>query len=87
MKDNMLAYEFKPDAINELVPSPRYVDKALNEHQDTLKTSQYSLERKRTTALTKRQNEARYAQGRLYSHLKLYQIKQGVKDVREKTAE
>jgi len=54
MKDNMLSYEFKPDAINELVPSPRYVDKALNSDHEESKTSQYSLERKRTAALTKR---------------------------------
>ena len=78
----MLSYEFKPESINEVVPSPRYVDKALNRDQSSIRMSKYSLETQRTSALVKRQNEARYAQGRLYSHLKLHQIKQSVIEVR-----
>ena len=33
----MLSYEFKPDAINEVVPSPRYVDHALKKNHEALR--------------------------------------------------
>lgn len=49
-----------------------------------MRDGKYNLERYRTSTLTKRQNEARYTKGRLYTHLKLHQIKEGVKEVRAK---
>lgn len=84
MKDNMLAYEYRPDQMQELVPSPRYIEKALNKNAHHLRDAKYNLERYRTSGILRRQNEHRYAQGRYYTHLKLDQIKRGVKDIRDK---
>jgi len=84
MKDDMSAYEYKPTAINELVPAPRYVDKALNTAHETMRDSKYTRELYRSSVITRKQNEMRYAQGRMYTHLKLEQIKQSVKEVRAK---
>jgi len=37
MKDDMLSYEYKPEVINSIVPSPRFPDKALNRNQDDMR--------------------------------------------------
>lgn len=78
----MMAYEFKPDAINSIVPSPRYIDKALNHSLEDARDNKYNAERYRTSTLVKRQNETRYQRGRLYSHIKLQQIRQQVSEMR-----
>lgn len=87
MKDNMLAYEFKPDAMSELTPAPKYIEKGLNKHMHHHRDGKFNLERHRTSVISRRQNEMRYAQGRLYSHLKLDHIKRGVKELRDKAHE
>ena len=80
-----MAYEFQPDAISSLVPAPQYVEKPLkNKKVGSSKDNQYDAERFRTGAIQKRQNEARYFRGRLYSHIKLEQIRSGVETVRDK---
>lgn len=67
-----------------LEPSPGYITQPLKQRPDLLKFNTDSMERGRTNIITRRQNEARYAQGRMYSHLKLHQIKESVKEVRAK---
>ena len=85
MIDNMLSYEFKVDTINSIVPGPRFPSPALNRDHDRHRDNKYTLERRRTNKLVQRQNEARYNTGRMHSHLKLNQIKQGVIDVRKQS--
>ncbi len=81
----MNAYEFKPEAINSLTPAPRYIDKSLtNTSVGRPKDDQYNLERYRTSTLQRRANDARFYRGRLYSHIKLEQIKSNVEEVRDK---
>ena len=78
MKDNMLSYEYKPDNMNVIKPAPNYPTKALNSNKDLNRDNSFNLERKRTAGLTKRQNDNRFSMGRLYSHIKLEQIKTSV---------
>ena len=80
-----MAYEFQPDAISTLVPAPRYIEKPLkNTSTGMSKDHKYDAERFRTAAIQKKANEARYFRGRLYSHIKLEQIRSGVETVRDK---
>lgn len=54
MKDDMTSYEYIPDAINNLMPIPRYPTKSLNANHDLMRDNKYNLERKRTSQITKR---------------------------------
>lgn len=85
MKDDMLSYEYKVNTINSIIPGPRFPTPALNRDHDISRDNKYSLERRRTNKLVQRQNEFKYNQGRMYTHLKLNQIKQGVIDVRKQS--
>ena len=87
MKDSMLSYEFVPEAMTTLEPAPQYIEKALHGRADHRKFNFDSAERMRTNVLKRRQNEQRYAQGRMYTHLKLHQIRESVKEVRAKQAD
>ncbi len=60
MKEDMMSYEYVPDAINNLMPIPRYPTKSVNANNELMRDNKYNLERKRTSLITKRQNEAKY---------------------------
>lgn len=47
----------------------------------------YNLERHRSSYLSKRQNEARFITGRLYSHFKLEEMRQEIKIIKDKEVE
>ena len=82
----MQTYEYRPTRMSTIEPSPEYVEPAhkLQKHWYTEKMGKDNLERKRTNIITRRQNESRFIRGRLYSHYKIEQIKEGVKEVRAK---
>ena len=67
----MLSYEFKPEVINSIIPAPRYPTNALAPNATEQRNNKYNTERRRTSVLTKRQNEYRFTQGRMYTHIKL----------------
>ena len=80
-KSNMLAYDYKPEHITKIEPSPRYLEKALhdNPHKQKIeRDSIYNAERLRTAGILKRTNLERVYQGRMYAHLKMHEMKQEV---------
>lgn len=77
-KTDMTAYDYKPEHITKIEPSPRYIDKALSEGPQKEKIKRdhiYNAERLRTAGIFKRSNNERVWQGRMYSHLKLHDLK------------
>lgn len=86
MRHDMTAYEYKPETISKLDPGPAYPQKAVDDNywKEKKKTSaKASLERLRTAAILKKQNERRYTEGRNFAHLKLDQIKREIQFVRD----
>lgn len=81
MKTDMTAYEYFPETISRLDPHPNYPERAIDDRYWQWKSQQMSkttAERLRTGSILKRQNERKYTQGRLFSHIKLAQIKKEV---------
>ena len=54
MKDNMLSYEFTPDQMVTLAPSPQYTSKALVKPNADAQHNKDNVERFRTSLITKR---------------------------------
>lgn len=90
MKSDMTAYEQIPDMISNLDPGPGYPERPLNNNQNVIKNirdAKHNLERLRTSGVAKRQNEQRFARGRLFSHYKLEEIRADVKHIKSKERE
>ena len=85
MKSDLTCYEYKQTLISDLNPGPRYPEQALLPQHKIIKkrNAVYNLERIRSSAITKKRNEARFYQGRVHSHLKLEQLKEDVAAIRE----
>lgn len=85
-RTNMLAYDYKPEHITKIEPSPRFLDKALEEgpQKEKIKRDQaYNAERLRTAGVLKRSNLDRVYQGRMYSHIKLNDMRNKVQQIRD----
>jgi len=67
MKDDMSAYEYKPEMLTGLAPGPNYPDKVFdrNGEKKHQRDSKYNLERMRTSMITQRANKQRFETGRL----------------------
>lgn len=82
----MTAYEYKPEHITKVEPSPRYIEKALLEGPEREKIKRdyvYNAERLRTAGILKRANHERVVQGRMYSHIKFEEMRQKVQQIRD----
>ena len=80
-RTDMTAYDYQPEHITKIEPSPRYLEKGLKESLGREKIKRdhvYNAERLRTAGILKRSNMERIYQGRLYTHLKLNEMKQSV---------
>jgi len=86
MKSDLTTYENKRDLISDLDPGPRYPEQALMPERKVaqLRNAKYNLERIRSSAITKKRNEARFTTGRLHAHYKLEQLKTDVAEIRDK---
>ena len=86
MRTDMTAYEYSPETISRLTPHPNYPERALPDKWHGVRRGEMaraSLERLRTAAILKKENERRYNQGRVYAHVKLDQIKREVQKLRD----
>ena len=73
MKDDLSTYEYLPEMIRKLDPGTQYPNKAMHPNDNQvrhLRNTKYSMERYRTSAITKRNNEQRFGIGRLHAHYK-----------------
>lgn len=84
MKTDLTCYENKKILIDELMPGPRYPDKAMKSlrEQNRIRNSKASLERIRTSGISKQRAEARFYKGRIEGHFKLEQLRKEVAAVR-----
>lgn len=85
-KTDMTAYDYKPEHITKIEPSPRYIESALLEGPQREKIKRdfvYNAERFRTAGILKRSNEQRVFQGRMYAHLKLHDMRTKVQQIRD----
>lgn len=85
-KIDMTAYEYKPEHITKVEPAPRYLESALSEGPDREKMARdrsYNYERLRSAGILKRVNQERAFQGRMWSHIKLNEMKQKVQQIRD----
>jgi hypothetical protein len=80
-KTDMSAYEYQPEHMTKVEPSPRYIQKALEEGPQKEKIKRdyiYNTNRLRTAGILKRTNQERVMQGRMYSHVKFQEMKDTV---------
>ena len=89
MKSDMTSYEYAPDMISKLDPAPAYPEPAMlsQGQMKTKRDAAHNLERIRTSAITKKQNEMKFNTGRLYSHYKLEEIRSDVNKIKQKEKE
>ncbi len=83
----MSAYQFKPELIYRIAPSPEYPDqKDINPSRSRLKTlhdrSQY-YEKFRNADVDRNRHEERFLEGRLFSHLRAEENKEQVKQLKQ----
>lgn len=85
MKDDMNAYEYKPEMLTHLNPGPAYPDRAFDKKGEKkhARDSKYNLERMRTSMLTQRANKNRFEAGRLHAHLGLEKMRQDVQAIKD----
>lgn len=85
-KTDMTAYDYKPEHITKIEPSPRFIDKALEEGPQKEKIKRdhvYNAERLRTAGILKRAQQERVNQGRMYSHVKLHDLQNKIQQIRD----
>jgi hypothetical protein len=85
MKTDLTTYENKRGLISELVPGPRYPDRAMPKEweKNRIRDQRYNYELVRTSGITKNRNEARFAAGRINAHFKLEQLRKDVQKIRD----
>jgi hypothetical protein len=86
MKDNLSAYEYKPEMMSNLEPGPEYPEKSLGQgylKEKRMRDGHHTLERHRTAEISARANYERFTKGRLYSHLKLEQMRKDVLEIKQ----
>ena len=83
----MTAYQYKPDLIYKIDPSPEYPDGPLplpagkKLEQDKFRDS---LERFRDNSLAKRRQRDRFMTGRLFAHLRQEELRSAVQEIHNK---
>lgn len=86
-KTDMTAYQYKPDLIYKIDPSPEYPDGPLplpagkKLEQDKFRDS---LERFRDNSLAKRRQRDRFMTGRLFAHLRQEELRSAVQEIHNK---
>ena len=81
--DFAAAYEYKPEQIIRIIPGIQWIDNPMNKDEKGRRDAKAIGERHRTAAFTKRDNEARFYRGRVYSHEKYWQMKQDVQKIKD----
>lgn len=86
-KTDMTAYQYKPELIYKIDPSPEYPDGPLPlPAGQKLQRDKFrdSLERFRDNSMAKRRQRDRFMTGRLFAHLRQEELKSAVQEINEK---
>ena len=83
MKDSMDAYVYKPKKIISIIPGTQFPDNPMNKNEKFKRDKQATLERFRTSEISRRQNQMRFYRGRYWAHEKFYSMKQEVQKIKD----
>ncbi len=82
-KTDMTAYQYKPDLIYKIDPSPQYPDEPMLSGKKQIERQKFkdSLEKFRDNKFAKTRQRERFMTGRLYAHLRHDELRKAVQEI------